>query len=142
MYFIESETTDICHEESTTMISQRGFVSTPNYPFNYPNGQDCILKIQAPYADQKIMLYTIDQSLEENQTDCADWLHLFDGHRALTYCAARARKQAMVTLDDWLEIKFYSDQVNSRKGFWLYYEGTRANWFSKTKFSYTPTRLF
>ena len=121
---------DICSHSSTadgdevvTITGQFGYIKTPRYPNNYLDNQQCKLKIRAPDTTQTIKLYIIDLALEEQDTECADWLHIFDGHRGATICGNRARVAAFTTLDNWIQLEFHSDGTNQRKGFWLMYQG-------------------
>ncbi|KAI0228845.1 hypothetical protein LSAT2_020730 [Lamellibrachia satsuma] len=116
----ESDVMDICSHSVIT--KQMGFIQSPRYPHNYPNNQRCTLAIRLPDRNQRLHLYIIDMNLQKNDTDCADWLHTFDGYRSNTVCSSRVRHHLLTTLENHLVVEFQSDASVRQKGFWLYYE--------------------
>lgn len=120
-----SSVVDICNPNVKLLTDvQSGYIATPRYPNNYPNNKNCSVTVSTPYRGrQRLRVYIIDLMLEKNDTDCADWLHVFDGHRGATYCSTRARTEPLYQMDNKVDIVFHSNGRNRQKGFWLYYEG-------------------
>lgn len=114
------KTTDVC--TSTVLESQSGYIATPRYPSNYPNNQDCLIQIRVN-PSQKINLTIMDMDLEINGTyGCHDWMYAFDQFLSVTLCGRRGNERLNSLQSNEISIKFQSDKMGTKKGFWLYYE--------------------
>lgn len=119
------ETQNICQSGSIT--SQRGFISTPRYPNNYPNDEDCLVHIIVD-PSQSINLTIIDMNLEINGTfGCTDWMYAYDAYRSVTLCGRRSNEKVTTLQSNEISIRFQSDRKVNKKGFWVYYEGEWSN---------------
>ena len=130
---VESERIDMCSVGE--VVAERGHLQTPLYPLHYPPGLDCRLRLAAPLATQRLRVYVVDLSLEPRGAGCADWVHLTDGLRDVTLCAARRRGRLLLTSTQHsVSIHFHSDALTSYKGLWLYFEGmpfTSTAWLTR-----------
>ena len=117
------KTTDVC--SNTILESQSGYIATPRYPSNYPNNQDCLIQIRVN-PSQKINLTIMDMDLEINGTyGCHDWMYAYDQFLSVTLCGRRGNERLNSLQSNEISIKFQSDQMGTKKGFWLYYEGKK-----------------
>lgn len=113
-------TVDICRV--STLTAQRGFISSPKFPNNYPDNVDCLTHITV-HPSQNINITIIDMDLEINGTyGCHDWLYAFNQHRSVTLCGRRTNEKLTTLQSNDISIRFQSDWRNNKKGFWLYYE--------------------
>jgi len=105
----------------------RGYLRSPFYPKPYSDSADCTRVLTAPQRGQRVRLYVVDLRLETaGAGGCADWLHVFDGYRGFTLCGTRVRRLLATSARQQLQVRFHSNRRRRLKGFWLYYEGTRA----------------
>ncbi|XP_071112777.1 uncharacterized protein [Haliotis cracherodii] len=112
-------TNDICSLPQLT--AQNGYISTPRYPNNYHEAQNCKTSIEVA-PTQQIRLHIIDMDLEpKGKTDCADWMYFNDKFHSITLCGRRAN-DTYKTYSNFLEIELQAGSDSKSKGFWLYYE--------------------
>ena len=112
---------DICRHPAINL--QRGFIVTPRYPNNYANELNCLTTITVD-PSQKINLTIIDMDLEINGTyGCFDWMYAFNQYRSVTLCGKRSNEKLSSLQTNEISIRFQSNSKNTRKGFWMYYEG-------------------
>ena len=129
------DTYDIC-KPNGSIRAQRGFISTPKYPKNYPNSRDCLVKIIA-HPSQTINLTIIDMDLQINGTyGCHDWMYAFNHERSVTLCGRRTNEKLTTLRSSEISIRFWSDQNINNKGFWVYYEGKRLHFYYSNALRY------
>ncbi|XP_053305219.1 astacin-like metalloendopeptidase [Spea bombifrons] len=106
-----------------TFSKDNGNVTSPGFPFNYPNNANCIFSIIAP-ADHKISLKFTDFQMEYT-SDCAgasDYLSVYDGS-ALTssllgkFCSFTELPAPVKSTGNYLLLQFNSDVWINDKGF-------------------------
>lgn len=121
---------DICDINGPETISglDRGFISSPNYPFYYGNNRQCLLNIGVP-REKRLVIYLISKSLEEKsswQDKVNDYLKIENGFEM--YGFSRYPVEIYEGSDrEKVQIKFKSDWLTSAalldpKGFLLYFE--------------------
>lgn len=114
------QTVDICR--TNTLTAQRGFISSPRFPSNYPDNLDCLTTIRVD-PSQNINLTIIDMDLEINGTyGCHDWLYAYNQYRSVTLCGRRTNEKLTTLQSNEISIRFQSDGQENKKGFWVYYE--------------------
>ncbi|CAH1798758.1 unnamed protein product [Owenia fusiformis] len=118
------DTVNVC--DNKVMTSQQGYITTPNYPFNYGNNLHCTTTIRVQ-PGQKIKLYILDINIEEPPKDssCNDYLYMNDKvFGSSTVCRTMQDHIELFHTYHYnsLEVTFVSDAQVNRKGFWLYYE--------------------
>ncbi|XP_052245215.1 protein SpAN-like [Dreissena polymorpha] len=114
------ETTDIC--QSSVLTAQRGYISTPRFPSNYRDNLDCLTRIRVD-PSQQINLTVIDMDLEINGTyGCKDWMYAFNQYRSVTLCGLRFNEKLTTLQSNEISIKFQSNELTNKKGFWILYE--------------------
>ena len=68
----------------------------------------------------------MDMDLEINGTyGCHDWMYAYDQFLSVTLCGRRGNERLNSLQSNEISIKFQSDQMGTKKGFWLYYEGKK-----------------
>ena len=69
----------------------------------------------------------MDMDLEINGTyGCHDWMYAFDQFLSVTLCGRRGNERLNSLQSNEISIKFQSDKLGTKKGFWLYYEGKES----------------
>ncbi|XP_072037633.1 low-density lipoprotein receptor-related protein 12-like [Amphiura filiformis] len=124
-------TVDSCGGKINATSPTSGFISSPNYPSDYPTNATCTWIIQGP-PDTKITLRSTDFDLQNPETRestkiCHDWLTTFEkksgdlqDDAGEIYCGDHAIKRYQST-GNYLWIQFRSDGSRSNKGFNITY---------------------
>ncbi|XP_076455418.1 tolloid-like protein 2 [Babylonia areolata] len=102
-----------------TTSSRSGTVSSPNFPNNYPNGQDCVYVIKAPVGNQVTLTFT-DFSLETAVNCSYDYVEIRDGDetsRVIGRHCGRSLPGFKRTSGKQLWIKFHTDGSVTSRGF-------------------------
>ena len=113
-----------------TASSTPNYISSPNYPQNYPLSVTCTWVINAA-NDYSIKMNFTDFILEYGFGTCsADYVELRDGATAAAssigqYCGTRS-SFAIHTTGSALYVKFVSDQSIVRRGFRASYEMSKS----------------
>lgn len=100
-----------------------GLVTSPNYPYSYPNHLKCQLRIQASEGNViSLIPYVMDTEIDTSRR-CLDKVDLFDGVDSTaerlsntTFCG-RILPPSLVSSSTDLMIKFTSDFGKSHTGF-------------------------
>ena len=120
---------DICTTDHLT--SQTGYISTPNYPYNYTkNSLNCKIQVEVE-PTQWIYLYSIDINLG-SRNPCTETLYINTIHSGSTICRERRLKLLEWRAVGYLTLTFNSTHGESNKGLWLYYRGTSYNLHNTT----------
>ena len=100
-----------------------GIFTSPNYPLNYPNDQNCLTKIVAP-TGKVIKLQFATFSLEDTGSSCIfDYVEISDGTAVKKYCGKKIPSE-FISKANTLEVKFFSDSSITEKGFSASYLAT------------------
>lgn len=107
----------------------RQFLSSPNYPFNYPNGLDCRWRIEARRGVIKLTLLDVFISPEGTVCSLADFLVVYDGWdrsgRILAdLCSNKTGSAEMTSTGTYMLVHFHSNSGGTARGFRLQYETT------------------
>ncbi|XP_031549095.1 CUB domain-containing protein 2-like [Actinia tenebrosa] len=100
-------------------------LSSPNYPFNYYNNQDCSWYIAAPYSSMLIKLTFYDFYLQSSTSCTRDYIEIRDGRYSSStflsrYCGSK-RPPTIISKGRYLYIKFHSNYMSTYRGFKLTY---------------------
>ena len=112
---------DICDQSTNTIYKERGYITTPRYPNNYPGALKCSKTIQG-IEGQRIRVYILDIDLESSGS-CADRVYIEGDFKTATYCGNQSHGLAFKSLGNMVTVHFFSNRKGQNKGFWLYYEG-------------------
>ncbi|CAH2282322.1 cubilin [Pelobates cultripes] len=102
--------------------STGGTISSPLYPANYPNNQNCVWIIRAQEPLSHITLSFTDFVIEDSNRNCTlDYVEILDGdnYEAPTqglYCG-NTIPHPITSYSNALVVKFISDGFNQAKGF-------------------------
>ncbi|KAL9970586.1 hypothetical protein ACROYT_G022989 [Oculina patagonica] len=98
-------------------------LQSPGYPENYPSDMHCVYSIPIPQG-KALNISFHDFVLEDGDRHICiyDYLKITDGksHTFGTYCGDETGESIVVT-GDYVEITFYSDDIEQRKGFVIYF---------------------
>ncbi|XP_069007315.1 cubilin [Embiotoca jacksoni] len=125
-YVSFNATTD-CGE---TFTSPTGSFSSPNYPDYYPNNRDCIFKITVQ-VNMQIMLNFTSFILEGSAPSCSfDFVEIRDGGYEVSpligkFCADQG-PPVLVSHSNRLWVRFRSDSMFTRRGFFAHWDGTQT----------------
>ncbi|BHF63126.1 Bone morphoproteintic protein 1 [Sparganum proliferum] len=100
--------------------ADKGNISSPDYPNNYPPNSNCIWRIEVPVGFS--VLLTFESFDLEEETDCRfDYLEIFDGS---SECSPKLRRlcgsripTAVSSSKNTMTVKFTSDSQVHQKGF-------------------------
>lgn len=112
----------------TTLTGNTGVLTSPNYPSNYPNNQDCDWIISAPEG-QQIMLNFTDFSLEADSLCTYDYVSIRNGGYESsplvgTYCGTSLNPSSFVSHSNLMRITFHTDGSVTDRGFSAFYDAT------------------
>ncbi|XP_074660860.1 uncharacterized protein LOC141913275 [Tubulanus polymorphus] len=120
-----SQVIDICSAQILT--SQRGYISTPNYPLNYHNkAMNCTLTVRMPHKQQKMQIDVIDLNLlplSPNGT-CSDKLYIKTVLWSTTICGPQHNSKLKQYSVEDTQFHFQTTGIGTHKGFLLYFEAT------------------
>ncbi|XP_063049325.1 neuropilin-1a-like, partial [Engraulis encrasicolus] len=108
------------------LISHPGYLTSPNYPANYPLSQQCHWLLQAPSADQRLLI-NFNPHFDLEDRECKyDYIEIYDGDsdkapRLLKHCGKIAPPPLHSTTHQ-VFIRFFSDYETSGAGFSIRYE--------------------
>ncbi|XP_045203950.2 uncharacterized protein LOC123556920 [Mercenaria mercenaria] len=100
------------------------YLTSPNYPSNYPSNSDCSWRIEAPSVDDKIIINIEDY---DSESTTSDYMDLYDGYNSSATLVVRMaitnRKtvNAFVSSENVLYITFVSDHAVQYSGFQILY---------------------
>ncbi|CAJ0591062.1 unnamed protein product [Cylicocyclus nassatus] len=108
--------------ESVLHLSSTGFVTSPNWPGNYPNDVTCNY-VMTMKQGSRVMLTFTDFATE----DCCDKVEIYDGPNASYPKLAELSGNALQTntfysTQESMFLTFYSDYTQNDKGFSAYYK--------------------
>lgn len=113
----------VSHDGGCAVASdaENGTVATPNYPNRYPASAHCLLDLEAP-REAKVALRFVDFSLEPDENCTFDFVEIWDGYqdgwKSLgRLCGDRGEKKELVTSQNRMRLKFYSDNFSEFRGF-------------------------
>ncbi|KAL1472889.1 hypothetical protein MTO96_022668 [Rhipicephalus appendiculatus] len=113
----------VSHDGGCAVASdaENGTVATPNYPNRYPASAHCLLDLEAP-REAKVALRFVDFSLEPDENCTFDFVEIWDGHqdgwRSLgRLCGDKGEMKELVTSENRMRVKFYSDNFSEFRGF-------------------------
>uniref|UniRef100_A0A803SMN7 CUB domain-containing protein n=1 Tax=Anolis carolinensis TaxID=28377 RepID=A0A803SMN7_ANOCA len=105
--------------------SPSGFISSPNYPGNYPPHIDCVWKIIAPYGEAVELQF-------QDQFDIQLKIHQIVNWNLLgRYCGATI-PNTVDTSGNLAYIKFISDESINGPGFKLHFTASAEGWLQFT----------
>lgn len=113
----------VSHDGGCAVASdaENGTVATPNYPNRYPASAHCLLDLEAP-REAKVALRFVDFSLEPDANCTFDFVEIWDGYqdgwRSLgRLCGDKGEMKELVTSENRMRVKFYSDNFSEFRGF-------------------------
>ncbi|KAK3868803.1 hypothetical protein Pcinc_025841 [Petrolisthes cinctipes] len=104
-----------------------GIVTSPNYPYNYPNAITCIYQIKVP-SQYTVGLDCNDVSIQPGDNQCEnDYLLVYDGHHpdGIRYCGDKAL--GIFSSGSNITLIFTSDQSYRYRGFMCRYRALRPD---------------
>uniref|UniRef100_A0A8C5G185 Low-density lipoprotein receptor-related protein 12-like n=1 Tax=Gouania willdenowi TaxID=441366 RepID=A0A8C5G185_GOUWI len=116
-----SELTNACGGVAEVLRASSGVVSSPGWPFQYPNTVNCSWTIRARPGDS-ITISFQDFDLQGSQRCSSDWMSLtsYHGDDGLRVCGS-ALPPPFISTNQHVWISFHSDDSLSGKGFRLSY---------------------
>nr|XP_006818286.1 PREDICTED: uncharacterized protein LOC102801560 [Saccoglossus kowalevskii] len=103
-----------------TLTHDTGFVTSPNYPDNYPASvDDCVTSIDIGYGRVELVFQTFD--LENSENCVADYLAITDGISSQTLCGNYSLPDIWLSDSHNVYIRFRSDDQIGGNGFNLTY---------------------
>ncbi|XP_022107899.1 cubilin-like isoform X2 [Acanthaster planci] len=108
------------------IISQAGTITSPLYPSNYPNNQDCVWVVQATTGSTIQVTFQSSFNIATSSNCQNDYVQLYNGGEDTSpplgssttgrYCGSTAPAQ-METSSNLLRVKFHSDASGVATGF-------------------------
>ncbi|KAK1116353.1 low choriolytic enzyme-like [Acipenser oxyrinchus oxyrinchus] len=93
-----------------------GNITSPNYPFNYPNNMDCTWTLLA-YEDEIIQITFISFDLQTGDQCDWDYVLIRDGDNSTAKSSVETRLSQSSPLLPQVEVQFHSDREISSTGF-------------------------
>ncbi len=111
------EITNICSQAN--YVAAEGYISTPNFPNEYPPGMDCVCTLKATTSVAQIRLEAT-HFIVKYDNPCEDWLEISMVGRTRRLCGA----YRSTLRSNSFNLTFHSDNEDGHQGVWLYYSST------------------
>ena len=103
-----------------------GYITSPNYPNNYPPNMNCVWKITVSH-DKRVRFSFKSMDIEYTSGCYRDYVELRDGYFSSSkylgsYCGYSTPRSAVYSTDRYMYVKFYSSYRTHDKGFKAYFE--------------------
>lgn len=116
---------DICNPPLSGAYPPSGYLTSPNYPNDYPPDLTCVAQISQDSA-HGTRTRLLDLDMEARTTvGCYDWLVLRERDRPIRvdYCGSMATvDNDLEQLFSQLKVAFHPDMITNFRGFLLKYE--------------------
>jgi cubilin len=109
------------------------YITTPNYPSNYPSYSNCRWMITTASPSEMVTLKVLNFTLEGHETGCPnDYVTIYDGSstnfpRIKTWCGRYSRIQQFRSTGSSLSVVFYSDRSVEYAGFKIEYTSMKRS---------------
>ncbi|KAH0627493.1 hypothetical protein JD844_003258 [Phrynosoma platyrhinos] len=104
-----------------SQTSPSGFISSPNYPGNYPPHGDCVWKIIAPYGEAVELQFQDQFDIQPSPNCTLSYLELRDGADSSAPVIAKLCGNSLPSIQrssgSTLYMRFWSDSTNTQAGF-------------------------
>ncbi|XP_066929338.1 cubilin-like isoform X2 [Clytia hemisphaerica] len=96
---------------------QNQYITTPNFPQEYPNLKDCRWEITAERKDLRVSLQFVSFHLEASGTCNYDFIRITGGEEPITLCGFQSNVPSIQSEGEKLIVEFESDYGFARPGF-------------------------
>ena len=117
----DADITDICSSMSS-YVTQSGYISTPNFPNEYPPDLHCTCSLNSLVEDSQIRL-DFTHFIIKYDYPCKDWVEIVMDGQVRRLCGA----YRSTLLSAALNLTFHSDSVQGHQGLWLHFTGWKIN---------------
>ncbi|XP_046553794.1 deleted in malignant brain tumors 1 protein-like [Haliotis rubra] len=122
-----------CGDQDLTAYTYQSDLTSPNYPYSYPNNADCSWTISTDLYDYVINVDVVSSDLEYSSSCSYDYYEFFDGTDDMftslgRYCGSSLPTQHSSGQN--MYIKFHSDNSNTGAGFKMTYQAEPSDNFS------------
>ncbi|XP_070574727.1 cubilin-like [Ptychodera flava] len=119
---------DSCENE--TVSGMNGRISSPNYPDNYPNSQDCYITITVPHDTVLLTFETFDLRSDAAGGDsCQDYVEIMTAEDEYKVCGNWQGKQNQLvyhSVSNVILVHFFADGQGTANGFQASYKAMGA----------------
>ena len=96
---------------------QNQYITTPNFPQEYPNLRDCRWEITAERKDLRVSLQFVSFDLEASATCNYDFVRITGAEQPITLCGFKSNIPSIQSEGEKLIVEFESDYGLTRPGF-------------------------
>lgn len=121
---------DICESGEAVSKADSGFIQTPGYPEYYGNNRDCGVTFRAPQEGEKLYVYLIRLSIENNFNN--DYVAVYDSKdkqlgRVTGFRGFPSLMHSVSSTNERIQLRFKSDWITTvalsrPKGMLVYFE--------------------
>nr|XP_006825085.1 PREDICTED: uncharacterized protein LOC100378044 [Saccoglossus kowalevskii] len=111
-----------------TITGRNGTLSSPNYPENYPNSQDCFITIQVPEGFSVLLRFVNFQTEGTDIDDvssCRDYVEISTGNSTSVLCGNLEGKQNQLVFqstNNTIILHFITDGLVTMSGFYAVFD--------------------